>query len=202
MVEWPAVDQGELDSIYLAYLADPRKYEKNPDERVQLAFPVARALGHRRVPAADASNPQIRTTFNDSTYEAKYESQTIAGSDLWNARYDSLEALEDTLQSRTSLEEFLLYLNSDDSQAKAVGRWLVNTKRGTNAEPVGADGFITRYFLRNVRIFSNIQRAIDSPRDRVLVMYGNTHGYFMRELFRASPEYRLRDIREVLRRGG
>ena len=55
-----------------------------------------------------------------------------------------------------------------------MGRWLVDTKRGTNVEPVGADGFIARYFLRNVRIFSNIQRRV----------------------------YRLRDVREPLRPGG
>jgi hypothetical protein len=152
--------------------------------------------------AVDASNPQIRTKFNDSLVYAKYESQAIEGSSRWDARYDSLQALHDTLLTRTSLEEFLLYLNSDDSQAKAVGRWLVDTKRGTNVEPVGADGFITRYFLRNVRIFSNVQRIIDSPSDRVLILYGNTHGYFLRELFRASPEYRLRDVRELLRSGG
>lgn len=198
VLEWPAADQSELDSIYLAYLADSRKLDGNPDERVQLAFPVARALGHRRVYAVDAANPQMRTAFNDSIHEARYETQPIEGDEKWNARYDSLSALQDTLQAKASLEAYLLYLNSDDTQAKAIGRWLVQTKRGTNTEPVGADGFITRYFLRSARIFSNVQRVIDSPADRVLIMYGNTHGYFLRELFRASPEYRLRDVSAVL----
>ncbi|MCC6244678.1 MAG: hypothetical protein IT353_17670 [Gemmatimonadaceae bacterium] len=198
VVEWPASDQGELDSVFQVYKGNPAKFANNPDERVQLAFPVALALGHKTVYAADAANPQIRTALNDSARVAKYDEQRIEGEEKWDARYDSLEALHDTLRTRVSLADYLLYLNSDDSQAKAVGRWLVQTKRGTNTEPVGADGFITRYFLRNVRIYSNVQRIVDSPTDRVIIMYGNTHGYFLRELFRASPEFRLRDASVVL----
>jgi hypothetical protein len=170
----------------------------DPDELFQVAFPVAQALGLTRVHAVDTPNPQIVTSLNDSIHESRYEAQPVAGAEKWSARYDTLSALADTMRARSTLIDYLRYLNRDETQARAIGRWLIATKRGTNSEPVGADGFITRYFLRNARIFSNVQRVIDSPTDRVLILYGNTHGYFIRELFRASPEYRLRDVGEVL----
>jgi hypothetical protein len=201
VIEWLATRQTSLDSTYAAYRAGGealRQMQGDPDELYQLTLPLAQALGLERIHAVDTPNPQIVTSLNDSIHEARYEAQAIPGFDKWNARYDTLSALRDTMRARSSLVDYLLHLNSDEVQARAVGRWLVATKRGTNTEPVGADGFITRYFLRNARIFSNVQRIIDNPNDRVLILYGNTHGYFIRELLRASPEYRLRDARELL----
>ncbi len=201
VIEWPATRQTSLDSTYAAYRAGGeafRQMQGDPDELYQLTLPLAQALGLERIHAVDTPNPQIVTSLNDSIHEARYEAQAIPGFDTWNARYDTLSALRDTMRARSSLVDYLLHLNSDEVQARAVGRWLVATKRGTNTEPVGADGFITRYFLRNARIFSNVQRIIDDPNSRVLMLYGNTHGYFIRELLRASPEYRLRDARELL----
>jgi Family of unknown function (DUF5694) len=201
VVEWGATRQRTLDSTYAAYRAggtEFRQMQGDPDELMQIALPLAHALGLERLYAVDTPNPQITTALTDSVHEARYAEQPIAGFERWDARYDTLTALRDTMRARSTLLDYLRFLNSDETQAKAVGRWLVATKRGTNAEPVGADGFITRYFVRNARIFSNIQRIIDDPNDRVLILYGNTHGYFLRQLFRASPEYRLRDAREVL----
>ncbi|MCU0646846.1 MAG: DUF5694 domain-containing protein [Gemmatimonadaceae bacterium] len=116
----------------------------------------------------------------------------------WNARYDSLTALNDTLRARLSTLAYLRHLNSDEQQARSNGRWLVTTKLGINVEPIGADGFLARYFVRNLRVFSNVQRVMARDDDRVLVLFGNTHGYLLRALFRAAPEYSLRDVSEIL----
>ncbi|MFD2323982.1 DUF5694 domain-containing protein [Mucilaginibacter galii] len=97
------------------------------------------------------------------------------------------------------LNEYLAYLNSPQKQARAIGRWLVTTKRGSNTEPIGADGFITRYFNRNVRIYSNVQRIVDSKNDRILIIYGATHMYILKQLFEASPEFKVKDVMDYLK---
>jgi hypothetical protein len=149
IVEWPATRQASLDSTYAAYRAagaDSRQMEGDPDELFQLTLPLARALGIDRIHAVDTPNPQIITSLNDSLHEARYVNQPIAGSAVWDARYDTLMAVRGTMRARSTLLDYLLYLNTDEVQANAVGRWLVVTKRGTNVEPVGADGFITATF--------------------------------------------------------
>ena len=65
VVECPAEDQGELDSI-LSPIS--RIHESTTQTRTSACRSpfLLRALGHRKVYAADASNPQIGTKFNDS----------------------------------------------------------------------------------------------------------------------------------------
>ena len=92
----------------------------------------------------------------------------------------------------------MLSAERQQQQARAVGRWLVTTRRGSNTEPIGADGFITRYFNRNLRIYSNIQRIVDRKDDRILVIYGATHLYFLKTIFEASPEFKLEDVLKYL----
>jgi hypothetical protein len=199
-VEYPPRRQQTLDSLYRAYRRDSvtaRELAGDPDELFQVAFPVARSLGIERLDAVDAAIP---ASWADSATYARYESEVIPGAAEWDARYDSLTALQDSLRARLPLRDFLAYLNSDITQAQSNGRWTVVTKLGTNREPVGADGFLARYFGRNMRIFSNIQRTIEQPTDRVLVLIGNTHGYLLRTIVRSSPEYRLHDASEVLGR--
>ncbi|WP_461112312.1 DUF5694 domain-containing protein [Spirosoma jeollabukense] len=97
------------------------------------------------------------------------------------------------MKYQSSLIDFLRFLNGEDTQARSIGRWLVTKKRGTNREPVGADQFISRYYNRNIRIYSNIQRLVTRPSDRILVLYSNTHLYILKHLLKASPEFDLVD---------
>lgn len=170
------------------------------DERVQLAFRLAAQLKLDRLYPVDAQSFRFALSARDSvlTFE-KYKDQPVPASEYWNARYDALSAYQDTLKATMPLVPFLAHLNSPEAQARSIGRWLVTTKRGSNDEPIGADGFITRYYNRNVRIYSNIQRMVTSPDDRILVIYGATHMYMLRHLFAASPEFVLEDIQPYLR---
>lgn len=199
-----------IDSMYAAYRAGgaPVDDREHPvvkrmmpaDERIQLGFRLAKQLNLSELEAIDAQAFNFRLSPNDSivTYE-KYAEQSDSAVHYWDKRYDDLKAFKDTLAVRSPLNEYLAYLNSPDVQARAIGRWLVTTKRGSREEPIGADGFITRYFNRNVRIFSNIQRIVTRPDDRVLVIYGATHMYMLRQLLAASPEFLLDDIQPYLR---
>jgi hypothetical protein len=203
VVESPPQRQMALDSAYAAYragrLSDSR-WLQTSDEQVQLAFRLASMLSHDRVYAANAPPFTFSLNARDSvlTYE-KYKDQPIPAAEEWDHVYDALSAYADTLKARLPLNEYLAYLNAPRVQARSIGRWLVATKRGSNDEPVGADGFITRYFNRNVRIYSNVQRIATSPDDRILVIYGATHMYMLKQLFGASPEFTLKDIQPYLK---
>ena len=201
-IELPPQYRRAYDSLYRAWCRKTLKAMPAflADEKVQLAFRLAKRMGLTTLYPVDAQAFRFRLSPADSllTYE-KYKDQVIPDNDDWDQRYALESRHDDTLKFRLPLKDYLRYLNDPEKQAKTVGRWLITTSRGTNIEPIGADGFITRYFNRNVRIYSNIQRIIDSPNDRVLVIYGATHMYFLKTIFAASPQYRLNDITPYLK---
>lgn len=169
-------------------------------EVVQLGFRLATKLGLKTVYAADAQAFRFQLTPADSvlTFE-KYKAYSDTSFAYWEERYVRESAYDDTLCYRLPLNEYLQYLNSPEKRAQSNGRWLVSTKRGTNLEPIGADGFITRYFNRNVRIYSNIQRSVSRKDERILVIYGATHMFMLNALFEASPEFIIEDVMKYLK---
>ncbi|QJD97724.1 hypothetical protein HH214_18505 [Mucilaginibacter robiniae] len=194
--------QHYYDSLYNAFKAGKLPAGKAAwpaDETIQLAFRLAKLMNHETLYPADAQAFRFKLSHQDSilTFE-KYKDQGDSSYTYWDKAYEAEKAYEDSLNFHLPLNEYLRYLNSPQRQAKAIGRWLVTTKRGSNTEPIGADGFVTRYFNRNVRIYSNIQRIVTSKHDRILVIYGATHMYLLKQLFEASPEFIVEDVMKYL----
>lgn len=195
--------QIHYDSLYQEYKAGrplSSKYIKPEDETVQLGFRLAKLMKLERLYPIDAQAFRFQLSPKDSvlTFE-KYKTQTDSSFNYWDKAYDLEKNLQDSLAFLLPLNKYLQYLNAPQKQAKAIGRWLITTKRGSNTEPIGADGFITRYFNRNVRIYSNVQRIATNKEDRILVIYGATHMYMLKQLFAASPEFELKDIMPYLK---
>ncbi len=194
--------QARYDSLYQAYLNGKLVASSTfmANETVQIGFRLAKQLGLKTLYPVDAQAFRFQLSRADSvlTFE-KYKNQTDSSFAYWEERYDRESAYDDTLAFKSTIQQYLRFLNSPEVQARAIGRWLITTKRGSNVEPIGADGFITRYFNRNVRIYSNIQRVVDRKDERILVIYGATHMYFLKTLFAASPEFKLEDVTKYLK---
>ena len=62
----------------------------------------------------------------------------------------------------------------------------------------GADGFITSWYNRNLRIFANLLRLADSPDERILVIYGSGHIPILRHIARAAPQVKLVEVADYL----
>lgn len=201
VIEGSPVYQSRYDSLYQAYVAGTLKASPTftANEVVQLGFRLAKKMNLPTVHAVDAQAFRFQLSKADSlTTFQKYKDQTHPSFSYWASRYDQEDAYDDTLAFHATLKQYLRYLNAPLVQQRAVGRWLITTKRGSNIEPIGADGFITRYFNRNLRIYSNIQRIVTQKEDRILVIYGATHLHFLKTIFEASPEFRLEDVMKYL----
>ena len=201
VIEGSPLYQARYDSLYQSYLKGTLKTSSAfmANESVQLGFRLAKQLAHQKVFAVDAQAFRFQLSSADSvlTYE-KYKSQTDTSFAYWENKYDQESAFDDTLAYNSTLKQYLKYLNAPERQEKSIGRWLVTTKRGSNIEPIGADGFITRYFNRNLRIYSNIQRIVSRKDERILVIYGATHLYLLKTIFAASPEFKLEEAMKYL----
>jgi hypothetical protein len=201
-VEYPPGFQRQLDSAYEAYCKGQslKMYGLEADgEIIQLAAETGKRLGLKRLVAVDARAAEALN--DDKIYEEylRFAPKEDSLFSYWDAKYYQKSKLEDSLRHYWSTLDFLRLLNSDGFNNKVLGRWLITTRHGTNINPVGADQFISRYFNRNVRIYSNIQRAITSDTDRVLVIYGNTHMSVLKQLFSSSPLYELVPAEKFLR---
>ena len=201
-IEAPPIYQHLYDSLYQVWFAGTLKTSAAflADEKVQLAFRLAKRLGLPTLYPVDAQALRFHLSPTDSlvTYQ-KYENQTDTAEAYWDQRYDLEKAHQDSLAFFLPLKDYLRYLNDGDKRARTIGRWLITTQKGSATEPIGADGFITRYFNRNVRIYANIQRLVERKDERILVIYGATHMYLLKTLFAASPEFQLQDIQPYLR---
>jgi hypothetical protein len=111
---------------------------------------------------------------------------------------DSVKAEGQYLASHTILQ-MLLYMNTDERAARDVGQYYRMARIGEPYDWAGAD-LVSDWFRRNIRIYSNILKLVDSPSERVLVIYGSGHLGWLQQDFTSNPDIRLRKLAEFANR--
>jgi hypothetical protein len=89
-------------------------------------------------------------------------------------------------------------MNSDERVAEDVGFYFRMAEFGEPWDWAGAD-LVSDWFRRNMRIYSNIVQLVDSPNERVLVIYGAGHLGWLQYAFSSNPNLRLRKFAEFAR---
>ena len=174
---------------YADYLAG--KYELTRNEIDQLGLRLAKELGHKTVHAVDADGefpfPRL----------VKYAKATGREKELDALLADVKKMVETSnayLGSHTILET-LLYLNSDAKVAEDVGFYYRQAQFGEPWDWAGAD-LVADWFRRNMRIYTNVMQLVESPNERVLVIYGSGHTGWLQQAFGGNPNLRLRKLGE------
>ena len=177
---------------YADYLAD--KHELTRNEIEQVGFRLARELGHAAVYPVDADGefPYPRLV--------KYAQATGRSKELDAIKEGfgaEVKAQGEYLASHTILEA-LLYTNADDKVAREVGLYQRMAHLGENGDWAGAD-LLADWYRRNARIFTNVTGIVDSPNERVLVIFGAGHLGWLRDAVSRDPTLRLRTLAEFTR---
>jgi hypothetical protein len=94
--------------------------------------------------------------------------------------------------------EALLYMNSDGYAAQSLASDYQIAHLGEPWDWAGPD-LVSDWFRRNIRIYSNVLQLIDSPDERVLVIFGAGHLGWLRHNFASDPNVRLRKLAEFAR---
>ena len=108
-----------------------------------------------------------------------------------------VKAQNEYLQSHTILET-LQMLNSDEHVATDIGFYLREAHLGEPGDWAGAD-LMADWYRRNARIFTNIARLVESPGERILVIYGSGHLGWLRQMIANDPTLRLRKLSEFVK---
>lgn len=191
-VEQAFHDDDVLASRYDDYLSGAAELTRN--ETQQIGFRLARRLGHETVYAVDADGEFPFPRLQDY---AKARGHTDEFDSLMAALEERSRAWSAYLASHTVLDA-LLYMNSDDRVAEDLAFDYRMARLGEPWNWAGPD-LVSDWFRRNIRIYSNVLQLIDSPDERVLVIFGAGHLGWLRHNFGADPEVRLRTLDEFVR---
>jgi uncharacterized protein DUF5694 len=177
---------------YADYLAGRHELTRNEIE--QVGFRLARELGHPAIYPVDADGefPYPRLV--------KYAQATGRSKDLdaiSGAFGAEVKAQGEYLASHTVLQA-LLYINADDKVARELGLHQRMGHLGENGDWAGAD-LLADWYRRNARIFTNVTRIVESPNERVLVIFGAGHLGLLRQAVATDPTLRLRTLAELAR---
>lgn len=176
---------------YAEYLAGEAELTRN--EIDQLGFRLARELGHETVYPVDVVGdfpyPRVAKFAEATGRTAEFEAWQAAEA----ARSEASGAY---LASRTVLET-LLRTNSEEQVSEAVGLYYQMAALSEPWDWAGPD-LVADWTRRNMRIYGNVVHLIDSPQERVLVIYGAGHLGWLQQAFDGNPNIELRHLAEFV----
>ena len=174
---------------YADYLAG--KHELTRNEIEQLGFRLSKELGHKVIYPVDADGDfPYQRLVNYAKGRGRSKEFDAIGAE-WD---DALKPENSYLASHTVLE-MLLFMNSADRVSQDMGFYYRWAQLGEPGDWAGAD-LVADWFRRNIRIYSNVMQLVDSPNERVLVIFGAGHLGWLRQDFAGNPELRLRKLDE------
>ena len=185
VVEMTPQRQGELDSAYAAYLADPDMQMDDPTEIELLAFEVGRLSGAERIYGIDHKlnynyrvAREIENTIDSATVQAYAENPFVDHPEYAGFNGDSLTVRQRLrMMNEDAFLDFLITVNAD-----------ILAYAGTDGNFEGADE-ATKYYQRNLRMYTNLNRLELMPDDRVFMLSGASHAAFFRDFISRSPKY-------------
>jgi hypothetical protein len=192
--------QARLDSLYALYPGGGLDTLRN--EIYQVGFRLAKRLGHEGVFAVDAPARRLDSAMTEEEWNRRRAAMRAGPLNAvdWDARYTAVYRRDDSLKVVLTLREALLSANHPDRLLLGHGHYLVGTVLdGERGDYLGADGFVSGWYNRNLRIYSNLARLIRSPEERILLIIGAGHVPILHHVLKSSPVVNLVEVREVLR---
>ena len=185
LVEMPPAKNEALQKAYQDYVKNPQMIIKNPNEIELLAFELGRLSDTKRIYGIDSKlgyNYSIAYDIadkkvNDDSYE-KYMDMITKQETVLN--FDQLPLLEQLkLNNNSQYLDFLMNVNAD---------MLTYVSTENNFEGADEAG---KFYLRNLRIFSNLNQIKLEKEDRVFIIMGASHTAFLNDFMKRSPKYEL-----------
>jgi hypothetical protein len=164
----------EFAQRYRDYLTG--KYSLKADEVDQIGLRMAKRLGHERLYPINV--------MADFPFEAmqvfvqKHHQEQILNDDFTSTQKE-LDGWLKILKEGT-VGQTLLAINRDEAVRDGQAVYMDFARFTGDGEYPGPD-LLATWYGRNARIFGNLRNVIDSPNDRVLVMFGSGHEFWLQQ---------------------
>lgn len=184
-VEWPARDSASTTAEYTRYVATGRAATSS-NEVVQVAFRLARRLGHPTVYPIDYPVP----VSNDSAMALVVRRADLRQrAERIGARIQAEVAATQWVEAGGPLVERLRRTNSDSAlHAGNLGSMFYFLGVGEGENRSGPQ-FLARWYERNFYMAHRLTRVLRPGTRRVLVLVGSGHVPPLRPILDESPEY-------------
>lgn len=176
-----------IDPKYAAFA--PAALLKQRDERVQIGYRIARRLGHSTVYAIDEQSGRGEPDYFPFGKIVEWANENRAKERLESlmAKGAAQAAKTEQLQSET-IPRALAELNRPEVTEGNQALYYEALEFGDFDKQPGAD-LNAMWYLRNAKIFAKLMK-VAAPGDRVLVVYGAGHNYWLRHFAETVNGYR------------
>jgi hypothetical protein len=191
-IEAEPAQQAQWDSLFSLY--QEGKFTLKANEIYQLAFPLAKALGHPHLYAADYRKA-------DFPYDSLMKVLAASGQQVLQQSIQSTiaqvtQAFNANLSTHT-LAELLRLDNTPESRRDNLAFYLHCLGAGKLNNHVGA--YLTsEWWRRNMVIYATILKQLTGNEKRIVVLFGSSHTAVLEELMKYNSALRLRAVGEVL----
>lgn len=198
VVEEEAEGPNLIDEGFVGF--EPAMLAENRNETVQIGYRLAHRLGHGHVYGFDEQPGEGEPDyFPYGTVREWAEAHgMVARLDAMEQEIQAIVAAEGAAQAETSIPASLIVHNdrdaSDGQHAYFYNR-LFDFGDG-EAQP-GAE-LNAYWFMRNAKMFAKLA-LVAQPGDRLMVIVGSGHGFWLRHLVEQTPGYVLVDVVPYLR---
>ncbi len=178
-----------LDQKYPTF--QPADLRSNPDERVQVAYRLANQLKLSRVYAIDEQAAEHEPSYfpYDKLEAWAKQHGRMPELDAAHGRIGVEMARKQLDQQRLSVAQLLFNENLPDAQLGGLSHGQLYYKNfltvGAGHEQPGAD-LNGRWYTRNAKIFAKLMQ-VAQPGDRIVVVYGSGHNYWLRHFAATTP---------------
>ncbi len=189
-VERPPKFNDEISEKYQKFLEQPSNLIDDYYGEIGLvAFDIGRLCGVKKIYGIDEHigyNYMIGELIKNSIDSVTYKNY-IKNPFRDNPRLAELSNKYETLSLHDKLKEmnkpeyldFLININADN---------LLYVGTENNFEGADEAG---KFYLRNLRIYSNLNRIPMTKNDRIFIIMGGAHTAFLRELIKRSPKFEM-----------
>lgn len=178
----------------------PAMLAKDSNEIVQIGYRTARAAGLKTINGIDeqpkAGEPDYYPYDKVQETAAKF-GQTAQLEALNPPVVTWIKAFEAD-QKTHSVAQMLMRVNDPKGLQGNMDGYYGMLAIGDRDEQTGAD-LNAAWYLRNAKIFGKLMQ-VAKPGDRVLVVYGGGHGYWLRHFASQVPGYRNVDVMPYLKK--
>lgn len=184
------VGSAKVQKQYADYVAGACTLTAN--ETDQIGFRLAKEMGHSKIYPVDVEFP---FDFEDVAKFADAHQQTQYTNGAFDVAKQEVAKIQDHVDHGTVLET-LRYMNDPAQVAKGHSFYMMLANVGAGDDYPGAK-LLGEWYQRNVQIYGNIRKIIDSPDDRVVVIYGAGHLFWLERDVIDSGDLRLRQFDDL-----
>lgn len=187
-LELNADRSGLVSSIFEHY--QPERLLQSRDEVDQIGTRLAYALGHSVVYGINEQSETIEyfPFYKVERFAQEHQQQAVL--ERMFAFGNQLK-LEDEKQHQTgTVRELLRWHNEPEKFEIEMKRFYMSMLEIGNTEQQPGADLNAMWYLRNAKIFSKL-RYIAQTGDRIIVLFGAGHAYWLRHFVQLTPEFEL-----------